>query len=208
MSYSLSVTNNSGAAQPIAIYQEYPNLLGGLPLVWFTQTVNNGNEATYTWNINWALNWGTTPQPLAAGVLWTSGGPVQNMSPNSSSGNNAMGITHSADQFETNPLAYHDGNVGQGQMLVTTDTTFTVPMAELMSVSVYMDGKAAFAVQGKPNGKYLFSTHPTYYICVTQSKESVAISSTFVSSPTKFVFEPGITSLSFILDDTLQFKAS
>lgn len=130
------------------------------------------------------------------------------MSPNEAHGNNAMGITFAIDQFKTQPKAYNDSNVPQGDMLVTTDTSFTVPQANLMSIAVYMDKIPAFAVQGKPNGKYLFQTHPTYFICVTAEKQGVAVSSTYVSSPTEIVFKPRVTSLSFTLNDKLQFTQS
>lgn len=91
-SYSISVLNASGAPANVAIYQTYPNLIAGLPLVWLLQTVNNGNTNTYNWSIDWALNWGTTEQPLAPGVKWSSSKPMQSMNPTASSGNNSMGL--------------------------------------------------------------------------------------------------------------------
>ena len=206
-SYSISVLNSSGAAANIAIYQTYPNLLaaGGLPLVWLTQNVNNGNTNTYNWSINWALNWGTSEEELAPGVLWSSGGPMQNMDPVSPGGNNAMGVTYSNSQFQTSPLGYHNGLVSSGSMLVATDTTFTVAQSQKMSLAVYMNSLPTFAMQGKPNGNYEFDTHPTYWICTTDSKQGVAVSGTFVSSPTQFSFAAGVTSLKFELNETLQF---
>ncbi|WP_455424553.1 hypothetical protein [Dryocola sp. LX212] len=204
-SYSISVLNSSGAPANVAIYQTFPNLVGGLPLVWLLQTVNNGNTNTYNWSIDWALNWGTTEQPLAPGVQWSSGGPIQSMNPTTSSGNNKMGVTYVNGQFQTSPTAYHDPEVPSGSMLVSTDSTFTVPQSLAMSVAVYMNSLPAFAMQGKPNGNFLFNTHPTYWICTTDSKQGVAVSGTFVSSPTQFAFADGITSLKFKLDETLSF---
>ncbi|WP_199273258.1 hypothetical protein [Microcystis aeruginosa] len=49
--YSLKVTNKSGAQQNIAVYQQYPDLVTGLPLVWFTKSVPDGNDTTFTWSI-------------------------------------------------------------------------------------------------------------------------------------------------------------
>ena len=204
-SYSLEVINQSGATQNIAVYQQYPDLVKGLPLVWFNKDVNNGNNNTFTWSIDWALNWGTTKQQLAPGVTWTSGGPLQNMAPDTSEGNNAMGITYTNGEFETSPTAYNDPQVSSGDMLITTDTSFTVTQSELMSVAVYMNSLPAFAVQGEPNGKFLFQTHPTYWLCTTSAKAGVAVSEEFVSSPTQFTFDPGVTSLSYTLNDELQF---
>jgi len=71
-----------------------------------------------------------------------------------------------------------------------------------------MNSLPAFAVQGQPNGKFLFQTHPTYWLCTTSAKQSVAISEEFVSSPTQFVFDPGVTSLSYTLNAELEFVPS
>ncbi len=203
--YSISVVNKSGAPANVAIYQTYPNLIGGLPLVWLLQTINEGNRNSYNWSIDWALNWGTTEQPLVPGVKWTSGGPMQNMNPTSSGGKNAMGVSCNNGQFLTSPPAYHHPDVSSGRMLVQTDSSFTVPQSKNMSVAVYMNSLPAFAMQGKPNGNYLFDTHPTYWICTTESKQGVAVSGTYVSSPKQFSFADGVTSLNFELSDTLEF---
>ncbi|MBP2199330.1 hypothetical protein [Pantoea cypripedii] len=204
-SYSLSVLNSSGGAANVAIYQTYPNLISGLPLVWLLQTINDGNTNTYNWTIDWALNWGTSAQPIAPGVQWSSGGPMQNMNPTASGGNNAMGVTYSNGQFQTQPPAFNNASVASGSMLVTTDATFTVAQSKAMSLAVYMNSLPAFAMQGKPNGNFLFDTHPTYWICTTDSKQGVAVSGTYVSSPTQFSFADGVTSLKFELNETLQF---
>jgi hypothetical protein len=206
-SYSLSVLNSSGAPANVAIYQTYPNLKAGLPLVWLLQTVNNGNSNTYNWTIDWALNWGTSEQQLAPGVLWSSGGPIQSMNPTTAGGNNEMGVTYTNGQFQTQPQGFNDPAVPSGSMLVTTDATFTVAQSQAMSLAVYMNSLPAFAMQGKPNGNFLFDTHPTYWLCTTDSKQGVAVSGTFVSSPTQFAFAQGVTSLKFKLTETLQFIA-
>jgi len=203
--YSISVTNASGAPANVAIYQSYPNLTTGLPLVWLLQTVNNGNKNTYNWSIDWALNWGTTPQTLAPGVQWSSGGPIQKMNPTTSGGTNSMGVTYTNSQFQTSPTAFNNPDVESGSMLVTTDTTFTVGQSSAMSLAVYMNSLPAFAMQGKPNGKFKFDTHPTYWICTTEAKQGVAVSGTYVSSPTQFQFADGVTSLNYTLNETLAF---
>lgn len=202
--YSIKVTNNSGAPQNIAVYQNYPNI-EGYPLVWFAKNVNDSNNNTFSWEIDWELNWGTSNQTLVPGVMWNSGGTPQAVEPNSSGGNNMMDITYSNGDFESG-AAYNNSDVPAGSMEIATDTSFTVSESEKMSVSVYMNNLPTFAMQGKPNGKYLFDTHPTYYICVTDSKTGVAVSGTFVTSPTEAEFSGGTTTLEFELSDTLQFK--
>ncbi|MBC1225419.1 hypothetical protein GNF10_35060 [Nostoc sp. UCD121] len=203
--YSIKVTNKSGAPQKIAIYQQYPDVVAGLPLVWILKNVNKGNDTTFSWSVTWALNWGTSDDVLAPGVKWKSGGPLQSMNPATQGGNNEMGITYSNGEFSTNPEAFNNSNVKPGDMLVTTDTSFTVADAKLMSIAAYMNGLPALAVQGKPNGKYNFHTHPQYWICTTDSDQSVAISDDFVTNPINVTFASGVTSLSYELNDELIF---
>ncbi|MEX3901416.1 MULTISPECIES: hypothetical protein [Paraburkholderia] len=204
-SYTISVLNDSGAPANVAIYQTYPNLKAGLPLVWLLQSVNNGNTNSYNWTVDWALNWGTSEQPLVPGVQWSSGGPIQRMDPTTAGGNNEMGVTYANEQFKTHPVAFNDPQVPNGSMLVTTDASFTVSQSQAMSLAVYMNSLPTFAMQGKPNGKFLFDTHPIYWICTTEAKQGVAVSGSFVSSPKQFEFAGGVTSLKFKLTDTLQF---
>ncbi|QQG27999.1 hypothetical protein JFY74_18360 [Pectobacterium carotovorum] len=204
-SYRVSVSNESGAAANIAIYQTYPNITSGFPLIWLRQTVNDGNTNVYSWSVDWALNWGTTDQPLAPGVQWRSGGPMQNMDPTTSSGYNAMGIRYSGDQFQTLPLAHYNKDVPSGSMLISTDTSFTVRDSNALSIAIYMNSLPAFAMQGKPNGNFMFNARPVYWICCTDSKQGVAVQGTFVSSPTQLSFPDGVTSLNFKLNETLKF---
>lgn len=202
--YSVSVKNESGCDVQVAIYQDYPNIKG-LPLIWLLQSINNGNKNTYSWGIDWALNWGTSNQPLAPGVLWNSGGLMQKMNPTASGGKNSMGVTYLNNQFKTSPEAYYDPEVSSGSMMVQTDKTFTTKDSAAMSLAVYMNSKPAFAMQGRPNGNYMFDTHPTYWICTTDSKQGVAVSGKYVSQPKQIVFRDGITALNFTLNDTLEF---
>lgn len=203
--YSVNITNSSGAPQNVAMYQVYPNLGNGLPLVWFAKNINDKNNNSFQWDVEWGLNWGTTLQPLVEGVLWESGGSMVSTEPNKTGGINQMTVSRSGGDFMTSGVIANT-SIPPGSMQVLTDTSFTVPDALKMSIAVYMKGKPTFAMQGKPNGKYLFDTHPTYYVCVTDHKEGVAVSGTYVSSPTEVIFKGGSTSLNFTLDPTLTFK--
>ena len=204
-SYSLKITNNSGASQNIAIYQSHPNADAGLPLVWVSKAIHNTNHNTFEWDINWQLNWGTSAQKLIPGVMWTSGGSPVDVNPVSAGGINQIGITYFNDDFSTNSKI-HNNAVPQGTVKAVTDTSFTVAESEKMSIAIYMDNKPALAMQGKPNGSYLYHTHPTYYLCVTDVKEGTAVSSEFVNSPTPVVYQDGQTALSYELTETLTFE--
>jgi rhizosphere induced protein len=203
--YSIEVVNNSGKAQNIAIYQTYPNLTAGLPLIWISKNINFENSNKFDWETPWGLNWGTTSAPLAPGVVYESSGPLRAIEPNTHAGKNMMDISYNDNDFKSSE-AYSNAKISLGSMQVKTDTSFTVDQSDNMSISVYMNGKPTFAMQGEPNGLYQFDTHPTYWICTTREKDGTAVSGHFVSSPTKVVFQNGITELKFELTDTLEFK--
>ncbi len=202
--YSLKVKNTSGAPANVAVYQSYPNVVGGLPLVWLTETIPDGDNNTFLWNIDWAISWAETETPLAPGLEWESSGPITEMQPHSLAGPNAMTITYASGEFSTTNIT-ENKIVPPGDILVKTDQSFTVEEAAKMSIAIYMNKKPAFAFHGHPNGKTLFKTHPTYWLCTTAEKEGVAVSSMFVSSPKKVVFSPGLTSLSYELSEVLEF---
>jgi len=202
--YSVSVKNSSGASQNIAIYQSYPNLSTGLPLVWIAKNINFENTNTFSWSVDWALNWGTTKQVLKPGVMWESGGTPRAVEPNQSGGSNKVNVFYQNGDFASSD-AYNEDSIPAGSMDVSTDKSFTVSDAAKMSISVYMNGTPTFAMQGKPNGTYQFDTHPTYYLCTTDSKQGVAVDGNFVSSVKEVVFANGVTSLNFKLTETLDF---
>ncbi len=204
--YSIKVQNSSGDDANIAIYQAYPTM-DGLSLVWLLNRANEGNLTQFDWDVNWALNWGTTPTALKPGVQWSSSGKAQNMSPTEAGGVNAMGLKFSNEQFRTEPIAFYNKELNLGDMQVKTDDSFTVKQAKNMSIAVCMNGIPAFAMKGKPSGTYTFNTHPTYYICTTDHKKGVAVDGTFVSNPTEIVFSAGVTELSYVLNDKLKFVA-
>jgi len=203
--YSIQVTNKSGKPQNIAIYQTYPDLETGLPLVWISKNINNENLNKFEWETPWALSWGTTEKPIAPGVQFTSNGPIREIQPDTKDGKNAMNISYEDNDFKSSE-AYNNGTVPKGSMEVQTDTSFSVEDSSQMAISVYMNGKATFAMQGEPNGKYRFDTHPVYWICTTKVQDGTAVSGTFVSSPTQITFDNGKTDISFELTDTLEFK--
>jgi hypothetical protein len=55
-----------------------------------------------------------------------------------------------------------------------------------MQVGVTMNGVTSFVMHGKPNGQYIFTTAPTYYVAVKDCKAGQVISGTFISNPAEF----------------------
>ena len=202
---SLTIHNQSGDVQNIAILQKLPNS-PAVPLIWFSQQINNTNQHTYKWNVTWGLNWGTTDAPLAQGVMFSSGGTVVACEPDGQTGVNSMSLSYENSDFASSATGHQA--IKEGSLLVTTDKSFTVQDAQFMAISVYMDNKPALAIHGRPNGSVLFDTHPTYYVCVTDDAEGIAVDANFMSSATPIVFADGTTNLEYVLDNTLAFNPS
>lgn len=75
-----------------------------------------------------------------------------------------------------------------------------------MHVAVCMEGLPAFVMQGKPNGEYLITTKPTYYIAVTDKKVGTVVSGEFLSHSQVFEFPDGATEISGTLNEYLKFN--
>lgn len=212
--YNLKVINKSGEPQTVGVYQDYPGLQG-LSLVWFSKyivsTTNEkgeiqGNNHQFEWSINWGLGWGTTPALLAAGVTFKSSGAVQSVEPSPMSTNGIqIGYSSVKNDGDFTQVAIKDSGLKNGQLRISTTDDFSISQATHMSVAVHMDGKAAFAMHGKPNGNYLIDTHPHYYLAVTDEAISTAISGSYVSSPREVAFE-NIFEVTCELNDHLSFN--
>ncbi len=59
MTYSLTINNQSGAVQNVAVFQ-VNNPSTGIPLVWLGQTISNEGSYTFQWDITWQLGYGST----------------------------------------------------------------------------------------------------------------------------------------------------
>jgi hypothetical protein len=68
-----------------------------------------------------------------------------------------------------------------------------------MYIGVCIGTKPVFVMNGGPNENIVFTTKPTYYICVTGQKEGTVVSAEFVTNPTNVVFD-GTQDLAFNLD--------
>ena len=212
--YTLTITNQSGAAQTVAVFQvNSPNT--GSPLVWLSQLINNQCNYSFTWDTTWALGFGSTSTPLNTGVTYTSNysAPVQ---PTQADGENALSITYPDSAFAGS--AYYNPSLDTGVMQIITDTSFTVTESLDMSVAVYMYGIPILASQGAPNSQYEFYSDTLYYLTVSdypvgsvlpsfepQQQADAMCLTNQMSSPTQFDFASGVTSLSYTLSDELEF---
>jgi rhizosphere induced protein len=216
VTYSLTIINQSGAAQNVAVFQVNSPSTGS-PLVWLSQTISYEASHSFTWDITWGLGWGTTSQPLNTGVTYQSGAQTQ-VYPNQADGTNELSITYETGSFMSK-IAYYNSNLTSGEMLISTDQTFTVAEASNMSVAVYMYGQPILVSQGAPNSQYEFNTDTIYYLTVTDylkgsvlpffAQESVLgsreVSLRKISQPTRVEFAVGQTEAKYNLNVTLDF---
>lgn len=221
MCLSLTVNNQSGATQTVAVFQ-VSSPSSGLSLVWQIHTINDNSNYEFTWKTNWGLGWGTTSIPFGTGSLYQSSQLIpQPVQPNQANGNNELLITYANSNFSSTGPTYNQ-QLQSGVMQIITDTSFTVGDSLNMIVAVYMDDKPILVSQGKPNYQYQFNTNINYYLTVTDYNEgqvmpslaslninmirNIAISTGMSwSSPTKVDFN-NQTKATYNLDSILTFK--
>ncbi|MCX7096510.1 MAG: hypothetical protein NTV43_01235 [Methylococcales bacterium] len=105
-------------------------------------------------------------------------------------------------------------------MQITTDKSFTVSGSLDLAVAVYMNNTAILASQLKPNTSYQFTSNTVYYLTVTGypvgtelpsdvqpqiMSFAVVSSANNVSTPAQVTFGQGVRSLTYILNDVLEF---
>lgn len=219
VTYSVQVTNNSGASQYIAIF--LADNLGGnaYSLVWRVKGTNNGADVSFNWDQNdVGLGWGNTSQPLDVNTLYTSGQPPVTVYPANVGGLNVLPVQHNSYGFFSGTPYVKSGMYNQ--LEIATDSSFTVSDATNMSVALYIDEYPALALQGAPNTFYYFDmTRLAYYLTVTNFTQGVALpqmndlstarrfadAGTSMSAPVKIAFDAAQTDLKYILNSNLNF---
>lgn len=211
--YNLRVKNSGTAKQHVAVFQDYPSISKtiGLPLIWYSKVISSGNTEEFKWDINWGLNFGTTTAPLVPGVQYSSKGTTISVEPDPNGSNpNGMKVGYTKDSTDPTGGDFHsesytDRSLAPGKLGIKTSKEFTVHDADKLALTIYMNGKAAFAVHGKPNGNYAVDTHPTYWIAVTEEKEGVAVTVDYIGGARQFEYHNGNTDINCDLNDNLVF---
>lgn len=219
MTYSVNVTNSSGAPQNVAIFLADASDINEFSLVWLVTTINNGGNYSFKWDqTDFGLGWGNTSQPVDIGVLFTSGQSPTSVSPTTANSNNALPVQHNNNGFFSG-TPYLNPNI-HNKLEITTDASFTVSASLTMSVALYVAQYPALVMQGAPNTRYYFDiAQISYYLTVTDLAQGVMLpklntqldensiiqSKSSLSTPTKIVFGSGAMDLTYILDGTLTF---
>lgn len=222
MTYSVNVTNKSGAPQNVAIFLADASNNSEFSLVWLLKTINDGGNYLFSWDqTTFGLGWGSTSQPIDVSVQFTSGQAPTPVFPNTAGGNNVLPVQYQNNDFLSG-IPYANSSF-HNKLEITTDTSFTVSDSLTMSVALYMDILPALAMQGAPNTYYYFDiAQISYYLTVTDLTQGVVLPkpntqadknlfvqlTTSMSTPTKIAFEPGAMDLKYVLNDTLVFNKS
>lgn len=220
VTYSVNVTNKSGAPQNVAIFLTDASNNSGFSLVWSLKTINDGGNYSFNWDQTaFGLGWGSSSRPIDVSVQFTAGQAPTAVFPNTVGGYNVLPILYKNNAFLSG-TPYVNSNLSN-KLEITTDTSFTVSNSLTMSVALYMGASPTLAIQGAPNTYYYFDVPQiSYYLTVTDLAQGAALpkpnTQTFdnlviqltasMSSPTKITFEPGDTNLEYILSDTLTFN--
>ncbi|WP_145543169.1 hypothetical protein [Yersinia frederiksenii] len=220
MTYSVYVTNDSGAPQNVAIFMSDGSSNSGFSLVWSLKTINDGGNYLFNWDqTTFGLGWGSSDRPIDVGVLFVSGQTPTAVFPNTAGGDNILPIQYKNGAFLSGE-PYTNSSLFN-KLEIKTDTSFTVSNSLTMSVALYMGITPALVIQGMPNTDYYFDVpQMSYYLTVTdlalgaalpkpntQTSDDLRIQLTAsMSTPTKIAFGPGDTSLEYVLSDTLTFK--
>lgn len=218
MKYAVTIVNQSGAPQKVALLFSDPDDNSLFPLVWLRKTISNEGEDVYCWDHDaFALGWGRTPRPVDNNMLFTSGATPVMVNPWAIDADNAISLTWQGGGFIALP-AYHDRSLN-GLLGIKTDRTFTVSQSETLNMALYLDKAPVVIMQGRPNALYqLDVSRFSYYLLVTDIMPGTVIprlqlparSRLFnvnISGVTKIEFKPGVTELKYKLNSTLQFIA-
>lgn len=198
--YSIIVENATNEDKKIALFQTNPDKKL-IPLVWISRGVEGkGGKGLFSWEVQWGLSWGQSDSDLASGVSFTGLGQPLKRNPYDNK-ENAATIAFNKDKgnWDIEPIA---AELAPGYLGVNTDKSFSTDKAqnEKFCVSVQMDGKDVLAMEGGPNLNYKFRTHPTYYVAITDEKESVAVSGMAISNSTAISFD-GVTKVTCKLNN-------
>jgi len=219
VTYSVTIANNSGAPQNVAIFVA-TGLNQAFSLVWLSQTINDGGNHQFKWNEKaFGLGWGTTAQPIDIAGQFNSGHPPAVVEPYSAGGKNTLPVKYDNQSFMFGDTYYK--NDLYNALVISTDTSFTVAQSLTMSVALYVDLFPALAIQGTPNTLYYFDlTQVRYFLTVTNLTSGAVLPNMIMqasfyatsslaatmTTPVMLVFSPGVTNLQYELGGNLIFS--
>ncbi|MGF6292947.1 hypothetical protein [Paraburkholderia youngii] len=222
MTYSVTVANNSGAPQNVAIFlaDTFGKCCFSLfSPVWLRSTINDKGNHQFKWDDTaYGLGWGNATKSIDVGAQFQCG-QMTSAFPFTAKGENSLPIGYQNGSFYSG-RPYFDNHL-MGKLRINTDRSFTVSDALTMGVALYIDSNAALVAQGAPNTQYIFNiVQFSYYLIVTKCALGTVLPQSDgqgrTSAPTleldsmtpatRVDFGPGATSLKYDLNGTLDFQ--
>lgn len=216
MKYAVTVVNQSGASQKVALLFADPEDSSLFTLVWLRKTINDEGVEVYSWDPSvFGLGWGRTPRPVDNNMLFTEGATPVTVNPWTVDADNAISLSWKGGSLCAS-APYYDHYLN-GLLAIKTDTSFTVSQSMTLCVALYLSNSPALIMQARPNSLYEFDvSRLSYYLLVTDIMPCTVIprlqlpsrnkfSNASISGITKIEFSPGVTELKYKLSRTLQF---
>jgi len=216
MSNTITVNNDSGAAQSVVVLVVDPGQPGAFPLVWQSATIQEGVTHMFDCDNNtFGFGWGKTNTPIAPGVRFFSR-QIQAADPVGTAGaNNCARLTYCSGGFSID-TPYLDKTVPDGQLVLASDQSFNVCDAKNFCIALSLKNVPVMAQQLAPNTSYYFDPlNILFYLTVSTALVGTAVPAPVqnmvclaisISNPTLVTFLPGTTDLAFKLTSNLAFQ--
>lgn len=100
MKYSVTIVNQSGAAQKVALLLTDPEDNSFYTLVWLRKVINDEGVEVYCWDPGvFGLGWGRTPGPVDNNMLFTAGASPATVNPWAIDADNAISLSWAGGGF-------------------------------------------------------------------------------------------------------------
>lgn len=192
--YSLVFCNNSKNQGNVCIFLTDPNLeaSNAISLAWFSKTVHPTTRVNFSWSMDFEFIWSETG-------IFNDGVKVTTSQRWPADLNSLNQVNFTYDQ-KNQSYTFTDLKKGpeRGRLFITESRT--LPLNEA-SVGIGLSGRPALVIPAYPNTNLVFTPHVKYWIAFGRHDEGEVVNVDAVTNKQEIQFQPGINSLSVILND-------
>lgn len=199
--YALTVVNQSQMQRPrFAVFASLPVKANfeSVSLAWFVQEIDETNQYTFRWSLEWAFVWSAQGTDAAAGVAWEATG--RRAADPDSTTDSAMAFAYDGD-FTFRTAEPPQGQQPDGATLwILDDPGIPLPSAKPSSVGVALEGRPVCVLEAGPNLKQTFTLHPTYYIDAGNYRPGQMVDGSDLTAFQRLEYAGGATALTATLN--------